>query len=83
MRHLLFAAVCAVGALTGSTLSASAGGNDYPYCLQGRIWGYPGLCYFTSYQQCLASASGVDAYCGINPSSTFAQQWQGERRRLY
>jgi hypothetical protein len=64
MRHLLFAAVCAAGVLTGSTLTATAESYDYPYCLQGRIWGYPGLCYFTSYEQCLASASGTDAYSG-------------------
>jgi hypothetical protein len=83
MRHLLFAAMCAVGVLTGSTSAATAGNYDYPYCLQGRIWGYPGLCHFTSYEQCLASASGVDAYCGINPLFTFAQQWQGGRHRHY
>ena len=40
---------------------------DYPWCLHGRIWGYPGLCNFTSYPQCQASASGTDAYCGANP----------------
>jgi hypothetical protein len=81
MRHLLLAALSAASVLTGSTLAAAVEGYDYPYCLQGRIWGYPGLCYFTSYQQCLASASGVDAYCGINPRFAFAQQWQGGRRR--
>ena len=37
------------------------------YCLQGRIWGYPGNCQFSSYAQCMATASGTDAYCGINP----------------
>ncbi|QOZ25252.1 DUF3551 domain-containing protein [Bradyrhizobium sp. CCBAU 51753] len=37
------------------------------YCLQGRIWGYPGNCQFATYEQCVVTASGTDAYCGINP----------------
>jgi len=47
---------------------------DYPYCLQGKDWGYPGLCHFWTYQQCLATASGTFSYCGINPRSAFARQ---------
>jgi len=41
------------------------------YCLQGRIWGYPGNCQFLTYGQCLATASGTDAGCGINPTYLF------------
>jgi hypothetical protein len=44
------------------------------YCLQGRIWGYPGNCQFATYEQCQASASGTNAYCGLNPLYAFAQQ---------
>jgi hypothetical protein len=44
------------------------------YCLQGRIWGYPGNCQFSNYQQCMATASGTDAYCGPNPYYLFAQR---------
>jgi len=44
---------------------------DYPWCLQGRAWGYPGYCYFTSYPQCQVAASGTDAYCGPNPRSLY------------
>jgi hypothetical protein len=40
---------------------------DYPWCLQGKDWGYPGLCQFATYPQCLATASGTFSYCGINP----------------
>lgn len=47
------------------------------YCLQGRVWGYPGNCQFSSYSQCMATASGTDAYCGINPQYAFARQQQG------
>jgi hypothetical protein len=53
------------------------------YCLQGRIWGYPGNCQFSSYAQCMATASGTDAYCGINPKYAFARQRRGDYRPLY
>jgi|tagenome__1003787_1003787.scaffolds.fasta_scaffold20124483_3 hypothetical protein len=45
-------------ALTAIALGAApANAEDHPYCLQGTQWGYPGNCQFTSYQQCLATAS--------------------------
>ena len=47
------------------------------YCLQGRIWGYPGNCQFSSYDQCMATASGTVDYCGINPQYAFARQRRG------
>ena len=53
------------------------------YCLQGRNWGYPGNCQFSSYAQCMATASGTDAGCGINPSYAFARQGRGDYRRRY
>ena len=53
------------------------------YCLQGRIWGYPGNCQFSSYAQCMATASGTDAYCGINPQYAFARQQRGAYRDRY
>jgi Protein of unknown function (DUF3551) len=53
------------------------------YCLQGRIWGYPGNCQFSSYAQCMATASGTNAYCGINPQYAFALQRRGDYRPRY
>jgi hypothetical protein len=47
------------------------------YCLQGRIWGYPGNCQFSNYAQCMATASGTDAYCDKNPQYLFAEQRRG------
>jgi Protein of unknown function (DUF3551) len=47
------------------------------YCLQGRIWGYPGNCQFSNYQQCMVTASGTDAYCGPNPQYSFAGPQRG------
>jgi hypothetical protein len=76
MRHLLFAATSAACILTGFA-SISPAAADSRYCLQGRMWGYPGNCQFSTYQQCQASASGTNASCGINPSYAFAQQRRG------
>lgn len=60
--------------LAAATFSAGAQAANDRYCLQGRIWGYPGNCKYASYQQCTAAASGTDAYCGINPRYAFSQQ---------
>ena len=64
-----FAALMAV-----SAPAAQAHSTNDRYCLQGRMWGYPGNCQFSSNQQCQASASGTSAYCGINPRYAYSQQ---------
>ncbi len=79
MRRLLFAAVSTVAVLTAAG-SSTAYAQDYPYCLQGKDWGYPGLCHFWSYEQCMATASGTFSYCGINPRFAFAQPRRGYGR---
>jgi hypothetical protein len=66
MRRFPFAAVSAVALLVAAG-STSAVAQDYPWCLQGKDWGYPGQCQFWTYNQCLATASGTFSYCGINP----------------
>lgn len=90
MRKALFAimSMLAVTASLGSVSSAS-GREHYRhiapppvqdrYCLQGRIWGYPGNCAFATYEQCMATASGTDAYCGANPVYLFERE--GRRTR--
>jgi hypothetical protein len=74
----LFAAGLALTALP-QVVSA----HDYPYCLQGRRWGYPGNCQFQSFEQCRVTASGTEDDCGINPRFAFAQQWRGRADRSY
>ncbi|SHH27563.1 DUF3551 domain-containing protein [Bradyrhizobium erythrophlei] len=44
------------------------------YCLQGRQWGFPGNCQFSTRQQCMATASGTNSTCGINPRYAHARQ---------
>lgn len=66
--------LASLAALAAATFSVEAQAATDRYCLQGRIWGYPGSCKYASYQQCTAAASGTDAYCGINPRYAFSQQ---------
>ena len=74
----------ALAALTALPASAQASDPyDYPYCLQGRDYGLPGLCQFTSYAQCQATASGTPSYCGLNPRFAFAATRDGQPLQSY
>ena len=66
-----YAAVLTVLAWILSAVPASAQDR---YCLQGRQWGYPGNCAFATYAQCIATASGTESWCGINPRYAYARQ---------
>jgi hypothetical protein len=68
MRHLAIGLI-AVAAFAGSSIDAQA--RDYPYCLISPGYGYPGECGYTSYAQCMASASGRLAGCIVNPRTAF------------
>ncbi|TYO61386.1 DUF3551 domain-containing protein [Bradyrhizobium hipponense] len=83
MRNLLFIGLLAFPILAGfeSSSTAAPRGRSYilpvrqdVYCLQGRTWGYPGNCQFSTYDQCMATASGTYAYCGMNPIYAFQRQ---------
>lgn len=81
--RMIIAALSGAGFLAVA-LSASPAAAQDRYCLQGRQWGYPGNCQFATYAQCMATASGTDAYCGINPSYAFARQrHRGHYRQPY
>ena len=83
MRHLIFAAASAACLLAGFATTSPAAADQSRYCLQGRIWGYPGNCQFSTYQQCQASASGTDAGCGINSGGIAGgSEWVGRIRLL-
>ncbi|WP_128948156.1 DUF3551 domain-containing protein [Bradyrhizobium nanningense] len=83
MRYLLVIGVLALRIFVGFGSRSSAASRVHPYipparqdvyCLQGRTWGYPGNCQFSTYSQCMATASGTYAYCGINPIYAFERQ---------
>ena len=81
MRNAMLA-ILALSAASVATVAVSspAAAYDYPYCLQGRGIGIPGECSYTSYAQCMASASGRALYCNINPRVAFGEQ---RRMRVY
>lgn len=82
MRNVLLIGLLALPILCGfgSPSGAAPRGRSIPparqdtYCLQGRTWGYPGNCQFSTYDQCMATASGTYAYCGMNPIYAFERQ---------
>ena len=83
--HLPAITAIAILALSVTVDSASAqrryggpSGIQDRYCLQGRSWGYPGNCQFSTYRQCMATASGTFASCGINPAYAYARQRRGQ-----
>lgn len=82
MRYAMLAllAVTAAGAATLAG-SAPAAARDYPYCITGGGFGYPGDCSYSTYAQCRASASGRRVDCNVNPIFAFGQQQQPRRSR--
>jgi hypothetical protein len=79
---LIVATLLAAGAatLSGPTPAAAI---DYPWCVQGRGIGIPGDCSYTSYNQCMASASGRGLYCNVNPRTAFGRERRGRVYRDY
>ena len=78
-------AMLAMVTLSAATVATVAGSSpvaafDYPYCVQGRGVGIPGDCSYTTYAQCMASASGRAVYCNINPRVAFGPQ---QRMRIH
>jgi Protein of unknown function (DUF3551) len=69
-RNVYLAVLAIVPVLTavGSLSPAQAvEATQDSYCLQGRMSGYPGNCEFSSFRQCMATASGTGEGCGVNP----------------
>jgi hypothetical protein len=74
MRKMIFCAAAAAFLVNAWAAVSPAEAQEFKYCLQSRQWGYPGNCQFSSYRQCLASASGTNASCGINPRYAYGSQ---------
>jgi len=80
-----------VVALSGAAIvttitSGPAAAYDYPWCVQGRGVGVPGDCSYQTYGQCMASASGRNVYCNVNPRVAFGRAPYGRgpyRQRYY
>ncbi|MES2750675.1 MAG: DUF3551 domain-containing protein [Pseudomonadota bacterium] len=78
MRNALLAVLAVAGV---SVLGAEpAAARDYRFCLvEGGFASGPGTCYYNTYAQCMASASGLRAYCQLNPVFAFAEQRREKR----
>lgn len=83
MRNALLAALAVAGVAVAGAGSAEA--RDYRYCLvEGGFASGPGTCYYNTYAQCMASASGRRAYCQVNPVFAFAEQGRPVKpRKVY
>jgi uncharacterized protein DUF3551 len=66
MRTAFWALMICAAASTSAASAAAA--RDFPFCIKGcDFGGGADDCSFSSYQQCLATASGRDASCAANP----------------
>src|SRR5258708_5719348 len=86
-------AVASIGLVSPTMALARGGGGgggghggEAPqgrYRLQGRQWGVSANFPVSSDPPCQATASGTDAYCGINPQYAFARQQRDAYRDRY
>jgi hypothetical protein len=81
MRSHIFSLALASAALIGATALASAQSPySYPWCSR-QVSGKEGSttsCYFTSYQQCMTTISGIGGWCYQNPSYSGATSTYGK-----
>jgi Protein of unknown function (DUF3551) len=75
MRGAIFG-LLAIG-LFAAMNAAPAVAGGMPFCIKGcDFGGGTGDCSFSSYQQCLATASGRDATCAANPYFSASAEMQ-------
>jgi hypothetical protein len=69
MRSQMFSLVLLSTALMGPTDLASAQSpSSYPWCSrQGTVDSVTTSCYYTSYQQCMTTISGIGGWCYQSP----------------
>jgi hypothetical protein len=74
MRKTILTVSALAAAIVAMATSGPAAAFDYPWCAQGRGVGIPGDCSYRTYGQCMASASGRNLYCNINPRVAFGRE---------
>jgi hypothetical protein len=85
MRRINLAALAAASIVTLWAASSPAQARYHysrydDYCLLGEIWGYPGSCEFSTFQQCLAASSQTGFGCVVNPRYALATRPRQHRR---
>jgi Protein of unknown function (DUF3551) len=68
MRSPILLLFLIAAALLGEIQAASAQSpTNYPWCAKYYKEGSPTSCYYTSYQQCRTTLSGIGGYCFESP----------------
>jgi hypothetical protein len=84
MRKTIFTVMMlSAAAVATMATSGPAAAYDYPWCAQGRGVGIPGDCSYRTYGQCMASASGRNLYCNVNPRVAFGRAHRGRHPNPY
>jgi hypothetical protein len=60
-------AAASIVTLLAASSPALARAHEDRYCLLGKVWGYPGSCEFSTFQQCLVTSSETGFGCVVNP----------------
>jgi uncharacterized protein DUF3551 len=69
-------------AAMGASMAAPVVAQEFPYCIKGCDFAAGrGDCSFATYQQCLATAAGRDAWCAENPYFDAKAAAQNDRSR--
>jgi hypothetical protein len=79
-KNLVLAVLVAVGAMAATTSASRA--QYYPWCLilSDKVGSW--TCYFTTRDQCMASAGGNVGFCAQNPAYPGPQPAPSRRHRV-
>jgi hypothetical protein len=77
MRGLRLLALLGLGAVAQTQPSAAQTPYDYPWCALRADRSGAQSCYFTSYEQCMASLRGIGGTCIRNLYQTRGPRYRG------
>ncbi|UZE48192.1 DUF3551 domain-containing protein [Rhodopseudomonas sp. P2A-2r] len=78
MRSILAASAFLL--VLGATPSMA---RDYPWCSRTSVTGFNPSCSFTSFNQCMATVSGIGGDCIVNPRLAFGQEQRPRKSRRH
>ena len=67
MRPPILSLFLIAAAVVGETPASAQSPTSYPWCAKYYKEGSPTSCYYTSYQQCKTTLSGIGGYCFQSP----------------
>jgi hypothetical protein len=81
--RLVPSAVVAAALLAATSASHAQSAYDYPWCL-AYPWNVGGMsCYYTSYEQCMATQNGIGGSCVHSPYYRGQAQEPARRRKKH